>query len=66
MDNAVATLNGTKMLGQLQELGTIEEGKLADMVLLDKNPLETIQDTRSIHIVIKIGSIQQRAPKNRK
>ncbi len=54
------TLNAAKMLAVDHELGSIEVGKLADMVLLDKNPLEAIENTLAITTVIKNGKIQQR------
>jgi len=39
-----ATLNPAKFLGKETELGTIEKGKLADLALLDRNPLDNIQN----------------------
>jgi imidazolonepropionase-like amidohydrolase len=38
-----ATLYGAQALGMEKEIGTIEVGKLADMVLIDQNPLENLQ-----------------------
>jgi hypothetical protein len=38
-----ATLNGAEALGMADKIGTIEVGKLADMVLVEENPLENIQ-----------------------
>ena len=38
-----ATLNGAQALGLEKELGTIEPGKLADIVLIDQNPLKNFQ-----------------------
>jgi len=52
-----ATYNNAKVLGWLEELGTVSEGKLASLVLLDKNPLENISNTRTINTVIIKGKI---------
>ncbi len=56
----MTTHNAAKMLKQLDSLGTIEVGKYADMILLDRNPLDSISNTLSINRVIKNGHIQQR------
>ncbi|MBS9462869.1 amidohydrolase family protein [Flagellimonas sp. 389] len=58
----MGTLNAAKMLEVEGKLGSIEVGKIADMVLLDKNPLEEIKNTLSIYSVIKNGAVQQRIP----
>jgi tetratricopeptide (TPR) repeat protein len=50
-----ATLNPARFMGREKELGTIETGKLADLVLLDANPLEAIANTRKIHGVVSNG-----------
>jgi len=50
-----ATINPAIFLGRDKELGTIEKGKLADLVLLDANPLENIANTRRINGVIAGG-----------
>jgi imidazolonepropionase-like amidohydrolase len=50
-----ATLNPAKFLGMDDRLGTIEKGKLADMVLLDANPLDDIRNTQKIAAVIVNG-----------
>jgi len=42
-------------LGASAEIGTIEEGKSADLVLLDGNPLEAIRNTRGIELVVNRG-----------
>jgi imidazolonepropionase-like amidohydrolase len=46
---------------QRGELGEIEAGKTADLVLLDANPLENISNTRKIAAVIRGGKVLDRA-----
>jgi len=50
-----ATLNPARFLGMEEQLGTIEKGKLADLVLLNANPLENISNTQKIAAVIVNG-----------
>ncbi len=52
-----ATLNGSKIVGRPEELGTLEPGKLADLVIFDKNPLDDIHNTNTIHWVMKNGEL---------
>jgi Tol biopolymer transport system component len=52
-----ATILGAKIIGLEQDLGSIEPGKLADLVVLDRNPLEDIRSTNSVHWVVKNGEI---------
>jgi len=56
-----ATLNPARFLGKEQEFGTVEEGKMADLVLLDANPLEAISNTQKIHAVVVNGRLLDRA-----
>ena len=52
-----ATSKPAKLLGKLDSLGTIEKGKIADLVLLDANPLEDISHTRKINSVVIGGKL---------
>lgn len=56
----MGTLNAAIMMHVDDSLGSIEEGKLADMLLLEKNPLEDISNTLAIEAVIKNGKSQKR------
>lgn len=50
-----ATLNAAEYLGGTSEMGTIKQGKVADLVLLDANPLEDIRNTTHINAVVLNG-----------
>jgi hypothetical protein len=50
-----ATLNPAIFFNRRQDLGTVEQGKLADLVLLDENPLKDIRNTRKINAVVVDG-----------
>jgi len=60
-----ATLNPAKFLDRLADLGTVERGKLADLVLLDANPLDDIANTRKIRAVVLAGRYLDRAALDR-
>jgi len=51
------TLNGARSLGLDGDLGSLQVGKLADMVVLDQNPLENIRNTTSIAYTIANGRV---------
>lgn len=55
-----ATRNAAEILGRQNDLGTIAKGKLADLVLLDANPLENIANTRKVHAVVVNGRMLAR------
>jgi imidazolonepropionase-like amidohydrolase len=52
-----ATLGPARYLGMLDSLGTVETGKLADLVLLDANPLDDVGNLRRINAVVANGRL---------
>jgi imidazolonepropionase-like amidohydrolase len=52
-----ATLHGAEAVGYAQDLGSIEVGKLADLVVLAENPLDDIRNTNTINYVMKNGEL---------
>jgi len=52
-----ATLEPARYFGMLDSLGTIAEGKIADLVLLGANPLLDIRNTRRVEVVIANGRL---------
>ena len=56
----IATRNGAQALGIEEDVGTIEPGKQADMIVLSDNPVEEINNTKKIEAVINNGQLIER------
>ena len=54
-----ATIVGAEGIGLRQDVGSIEIGKLADMVIMDANPLDNIRNTNTISYVMKNGRLYE-------
>ena len=51
------TINSADLLDMSDELGTIEKGKIADIIAIDGNPLEEIKDIENVVFVMKEGKV---------
>lgn len=60
----VATLNGARYLGMDQDLGSIEVGKLADLIVIDGNPLADIRQTENVVYTMVNGRLFDSATMN--
>jgi imidazolonepropionase-like amidohydrolase len=59
-----ATISGARYLGMDKDLGSLETGKLADLVVLDRNPLENIRNSDSVRYVMLNGRLYDAATLN--
>ncbi|MDH5806101.1 MAG: amidohydrolase family protein, partial [Gemmatimonadota bacterium] len=59
-----ATLNGARYLGLDDDLGSLEAGKLADIIVLSDNPLENVRNTESVELVMLNGRLYDAATMN--
>ena len=57
-----ATLVPARVMKMDSQLGTVETGKLADLILVEGDPLSSIQDVRRVKYVISNGTVYQPAP----
>ena len=53
----MATRDAAAALGKLDELGTIQEGKLADLIIVNADPLADLRNLHQVLCVIKAGSV---------
>jgi cytosine/adenosine deaminase-related metal-dependent hydrolase len=54
----VGTIFGAESIGLGKELGSLEKGKLADLIVLDRNPLDDVRNTVSVRYVMKNGELR--------
>jgi Tol biopolymer transport system component/imidazolonepropionase-like amidohydrolase len=52
-----ATINSAEYIGAGEDIGSLKEGKLADLIVMDKNPLENIENTQTIQMVMINGRL---------
>jgi imidazolonepropionase-like amidohydrolase len=58
----VATLQPARWLGVAERQGTVEAGKLADLIAVDGDPTESISNLRNLRFVMKDGQVVRHDP----
>ena len=56
-----ATMNGAEYLGMSHQIGSLEAGKLADLIVLDANPLEDIRNSEQVRYTMVNGRLYESA-----
>ena len=56
-----ATRNGALAMGRLGDFGTVEAGKMADLVVVDADPLQAVRNLRRVSLVVRGGHVHRRA-----
>jgi cytosine/adenosine deaminase-related metal-dependent hydrolase len=59
-----ATVNGAALLGMEKQLGTLTEGKLADLIVIDGNPMEDIRSSENVIYTMINGRLYDTATMN--
>ncbi|MEO1625197.1 MAG: amidohydrolase family protein [Bacteroidota bacterium] len=59
-----ATLNGAEYIGMADEIGSLKKGKLADLIVLDKNPIDDIRNTELVRYTMINGRLYDAATMN--
>ncbi len=54
-----ATINGADLIGRSDDLGSVEAGKIADIIAVSGNPLEDIASLKQVHFVMKDGAVHR-------
>jgi imidazolonepropionase-like amidohydrolase len=55
----LSTRNGARAMGRLEDSGTLEPGKIADLLVLSENPNEGVQAFRSLTHVMRAGVLRE-------